>query len=70
LGYGPSAAAAPFRVERALPVIDLRRHHEAARAIRFQSLLEVLQSGDVSDDERIFIEDELFKQGHLEEFER
>jgi hypothetical protein len=50
--------------------MNLRRHHEPARAIRRQSLLEVLQSGDVSDDQRILIEDELFKQGHLEEFER
>jgi hypothetical protein len=66
MGYAPAS----FRVERALPALDIRRHHEPPRAIRLRSLLEVLQSGDVSDDERILIEDELFKQGHLEEFER
>jgi hypothetical protein len=35
------------------------------RAMRLPLLLQLRQNGDLSDDQRIIIEDELFKHGYL-----
>jgi hypothetical protein len=67
LRYGLREAVAAFKADCAPPATDTGQDHEPIRAIRLQSLLELVQSGDMSDDERVIREEELFKHGWLEE---
>ncbi len=39
------------------------------QSIRLHSFLEMLENGDTSDEERIMMEDELFKHGYLDDFQ-
>jgi hypothetical protein len=49
------------------PILSERQDDLPTKRPRPHWFLELLQNGDVSDDERIIMEDELFKRGFLQE---
>ena len=51
----------------ALSALWLPQDDLPTQSIRHRSFVELLQNGDVSDDDQIIMEDELFKHGYLDE---